>query len=489
MTKPRSLASYANENTIPGSHIQTGTVDTDQLSDGAVTQAKIDPGVSFPIADGSIDNAKISPTAAIEATKLSFLTEDSVTTRTVQSKLEDSVNVRDYGAVGDGVADDTAALNAALAAAVHVFVPANTILKITSTITIPNNRTLEGSDRVSSEIRISGNISGLNVKRYTTLKNLRIRGSSAMGTDKYHVGLGTAGDSARSNIVNCFIGGNTVEAGDPSFSLDGGVAIKGGITFLNNIVDCYIVAARAGIELSGVVNAIRIAGTECQACSTHGASIFQANGVVLSQCTFENNFKQGLVIGDSRACVLNGCYFEFNNRSPHGDIRADLLIDGPSPGVSLTMQGLFFLKGPGNTEYGLYLDRQRGVSLDGAFFNSYQSATNYLYAANTGGNSFGVLQNVFASGVGASRSITGNWQLYGFEHSGLVERAKHTFTGILEVPTVQLEGSVTWKSGNGSPEGVVTAPVGSLYSRRDGGAGSALYVKENGTGNTGWVAK
>ena len=43
--------------------------------------------------------------------------------------------------------------------------------------------------------------------------------------------------------------------------------------------------------------------------------------------------------------------------------------------------------------------------------------------------------------------------------------------------------------GSGSPEGAVTGKVGSLYLRFDGGAGTTLYVKESGTGNTGWVAK
>jgi hypothetical protein len=43
-------------------------------------------------------------------------------------------------------------------------------------------------------------------------------------------------------------------------------------------------------------------------------------------------------------------------------------------------------------------------------------------------------------------------------------------------------------SGTGSPEGVVSAPVGSEYHRTDGGTGTTLYVKESGTGNTGWVA-
>lgn len=50
-------------------------------------------------------------------------------------------------------------------------------------------------------------------------------------------------------------------------------------------------------------------------------------------------------------------------------------------------------------------------------------------------------------------------------------------------------GQVSWTAGSGSPEGVVTAPVGSLYSRTNGGAGTSLYVKESGVSNTGWVAK
>ena len=48
-------------------------------------------------------------------------------------------------------------------------------------------------------------------------------------------------------------------------------------------------------------------------------------------------------------------------------------------------------------------------------------------------------------------------------------------------------GQIT--EGTGTPEGVVTATVGSLFARTNGGTGTTLYVKETGTGNTGWVAK
>jgi hypothetical protein len=49
-------------------------------------------------------------------------------------------------------------------------------------------------------------------------------------------------------------------------------------------------------------------------------------------------------------------------------------------------------------------------------------------------------------------------------------------------------GSLPPLSGTGSPEGVVTASVGRLFLRTDGAAGTTLYTKESGAGNTGWVA-
>lgn len=50
-------------------------------------------------------------------------------------------------------------------------------------------------------------------------------------------------------------------------------------------------------------------------------------------------------------------------------------------------------------------------------------------------------------------------------------------------------GGIIWTTGQGSPEGVLSAPVGSMFTRTDGAAGTTLYVKETGTEATGWVAK
>jgi hypothetical protein len=64
--------------------------------------------------------------------------------------------------------------------------------------------------------------------------------------------------------------------------------------------------------------------------------------------------------------------------------------------------------------------------------------------------------------------------------------------GTNEVFFVRHDGAVSslyQRFGSGSPDGVVTAPVGAVYHRTDGGAGTSFYVKQSDTGNTGWVAK
>lgn len=49
-------------------------------------------------------------------------------------------------------------------------------------------------------------------------------------------------------------------------------------------------------------------------------------------------------------------------------------------------------------------------------------------------------------------------------------------------------GTATWTSGAATPEGAVTATVGSIFTRTDGASGTTLYIKESGAGNTGWVS-
>jgi hypothetical protein len=75
--------------------------------------------------------------------------------------------------------------------------------------------------------------------------------------------------------------------------------------------------------------------------------------------------------------------------------------------------------------------------------------------------------------------------------TGLAPRGQNTFTagggtGSLFFGLGTVRGIY---GGAGAPEGVVTASPGSMYLNQSGGGGTTLYIKESGTGNTGWVAK
>lgn len=68
------------------------------------------------------------------------------------------------------------------------------------------------------------------------------------------------------------------------------------------------------------------------------------------------------------------------------------------------------------------------------------------------------------------------------------KRIRRLSVGEIDLGTDTIEGSKIL-TGTGNPNGLVAGKVGSLYLRVDGGAGTTLYVKESGSGNTGWVSK
>ncbi len=53
---------------------------------------------------------------------------------------------------------------------------------------------------------------------------------------------------------------------------------------------------------------------------------------------------------------------------------------------------------------------------------------------------------------------------------------------------IRLKPVPEWYEGDGSPEGVLSAPKKARYFNNSGTAGTLLYVKTTASGNTGWVA-
>lgn len=99
---------------------------------------------------------------------------------------------------------------------------------------------------------------------------------------------------------------------------------------------------------------------------------------------------------------------------------------------------------------------------------------------NTAGG--GLMTNAYAVYISAQAAtgITNPWGVY-----QLGATTKNLFAGPIVLGST---AGPTIESGSGSPEGVKTAEVSSIYLRTNGSAGSLLYQKQTGSGNTGWLA-
>ena len=96
--------------------------------------------------------------------------------RTIQSKLRDVVSVKDFGAAGDGVTDDTSAIQAALNAHVAVFIPQGTYI-ISSTLAAPDRDTvITGSGSQSTILKFTGGNNGISWFSSTANNTLQVEG-------------------------------------------------------------------------------------------------------------------------------------------------------------------------------------------------------------------------------------------------------------------------------------------------------------------------
>lgn len=145
-----------------------------------VAADRLDRFPVFDAATGEVELSTVTQTqvaSAVAAAYSAGSTADAVTflpegtgavSRSVQSRLRDVVNVKDFGAAGDGVTDDTAAIQAAIDYCTGdgkqaLYFPANVVgkyYKITSTLIINGRLNIFGDGPFSTTIIAVGFTSG-----------------------------------------------------------------------------------------------------------------------------------------------------------------------------------------------------------------------------------------------------------------------------------------------------------------------------------------
>jgi len=353
--------------------------------------------------------------------------------------VKGGISVKEYGAVGDGTTDDTAAIQAAIDAAelVHgtVVIPIGTY-KFTTGLVIDRGIILQGMNRTGTVLKKYGNCVGITVNA-----------TSASGTDTGHVEL------------RCF----TLESnGAPDAS--NGITI---IEFREGIVDDVVVRGQGnhGIEFRkhnhAYFNNLRLERNTGDGLLVDASIDANANASVFSNIDSRTNTGWGFNLEEGNE---NWCWGICSQYNTAGGVRV-------------------------NTAYGNVLfvyAEQNGVVPDDP---DVQVVLTSLAKANT-------VHSIVPAEVKTNNSYNLVFQRTGSEDAIVGEGARfgRVITNTIDIASGYsirnvTAGGATIRFGTGSPEGVTTTPVGSLFLRTDGGANTTLYIKETGTGNTGWVAK
>lgn len=232
----------------------------------------------------------------------------------------------------------------------------------------------------------------------------------------------------------------------------------------NEITDnttAHIRLARGGWE----TNAITIRGGDLNASAGAGV-IVDANGsVVLHGVRIQNNARGVQIVGSVAGLVIRDCYFEVNTTA-HVDQTAG------SP-VGTQVIGNFFVNASGTkAPYSLHAQGGAEWHVEGNAFAEANTTSAMRFEAGADRVTIGQNYHLPGAYFAPATDFLGT-NLY--QTGRDLRSGSLTFTG---GPTVTIS--------NATPETTQAASIGSLHLRTTGGGVPIAYMKESGTGNTGW---
>jgi len=507
---------------------------------------------------------------------MTFMAHELVTAAKLNRSFFGAVTPYSYGAVGDGVADDTTAVQAAITAAGangNVSFPPGTF-KVTSALTVPSYQVWTGAGKIST-IAYSGSGTMVTLTSQREVKfvgmHFTLSASTALlfdlsncyrvswhrcylngtrsaaassGTTTGQVGIKFRDNTGDCMLYDCDVANFTVgietsatqngvvggKFGTNNYSIhatgNGGMALGGYVDFVSGFdVDGTTPLTDAHIWAHGSDGQWWLSNVWIEGCNygiiigsaTTGPTQFgmsnckvAATTTCVTVNTARNPILHNVQVAGDRSNVATPAAIAVNStQCPEGVAFIDSLttaVDETQFPIGWTYQiragSTSVFKMPNTTKitYGGTLQMQRS---DNSWIQTLAMASGPVLevrGASSAGTSVRVKDaggaNIFEIDSAASRvNFVGTVPAATGVGPSLAARGTDTDIDLVlsgkGVGGVRLNSptGVRWVSGTGSPESVVTAPIGSLYSRLDGGASTTLYVKQSGTGNTGWAAK
>lgn len=325
------------------------------LSEGAPTEGITRILTQYDIDDITSNLAFVNYTFIGNAAGYTAQTGGSLTTpvvRSYQQKLDDFVNVRDFGAVGDGITDDTAAINRTIQQVYRsdvspterrarrtIYFPGGTY-RISNTILIPTFARLVGDGIASANITMTqGNRPVANICDSSFQSGLTIGSSSAVLPRDIDI-----------SGLNFFNSNGTVSS--PLFVIDSATNVKISTTKIQALQGTL---ANLVVIKSSVQSTFKVTFDGCQFLNAAAAIVMDGSGVTGVRVTNSgfDNITVGTRLLDSIGFVSSGNFY--------GNVTYSYLGNGNNANYSL-----------GDTHFGT---TGEPVPLDGVLIGNLQIAT------------------------------------------------------------------------------------------------------------------
>lgn len=408
-------------------------------------------------------------------------------TRTTQAKMRDTISVKDFGAVGDGVTDDSAAIQAAINTGKNIVFLEGTYC-VNNLTQSTNSQSFHGYGQAFLRKNANGPLltctgAGL------TFKDLLFYGGTSSLPEFTGNNLVTSGNNC--SYLNC---GSVWAAGRALLATGSGQKIIGtngnwqtsdvtptgycieiGSTAASSLYN-WLFGITTGTFNGGILltntGASMLTSIQCGKITGTAPSTSGAGGFIVSFARCANISVGGSYSNFSQVIQTTGSTITFESVMAGGTVAMSncsnsLIVNNTGGSCGQTrFVGETFIQ---DTGYGSgYMLQKVGGLLSDRISVSLTTANNLQL-----NNNLGASIQYLAGVTGAHQFLINSVQQWVMNTDG----------------SLQSKTGPKINSGIGTPESVITASIGSLFMRTDGGAGTSLYVKESGTGNTGWIAK
>jgi hypothetical protein len=317
-------------------------------------------------------------------------TSDTFAALTALFNRKLGLDPRDYGAIGDGVADDTAALNACITAAGDlgsVRLTPGAIYYITATLVLMASTELRGGGAKATEIRASTDITMISASggQGQAITNLTVRNTTAGARTTYDIDFTSPTKpvikDVEVNLPNGSAGGGGVRfrkdaavAGNSFMPQLNRVWIRNGHLVIDGVTDGHVVdsyiwapytGARAAVDMSNIANGWSFAAVDVVPTTGDGAgyrmqqtwgtkitggyidgsyeSIMTGYGIRMIDCgqmnisgtAFYNLGRSGIRLDNSHGNTVSSCGFERGNKQ--GNFYPDIDLYGSNYNTFTTL--------------------------------------------------------------------------------------------------------------------------------------------------------